>query len=107
MEEIIRDIDEAIQYDHRNSNSNGGNPHISPVRKGDKFSCEVIAVRAEDTELNMQDLETMGTLTSSSPSTINHAEVDFNLGWDSNDGAKGGSKGRTTNITKLQSTLRS
>lgn len=105
FEEIIRDIDEAIEYDHRSSNSNEGNPYISSAREGSKASGVAITMREEDSELNMQELEIMGTLNLGTPCTTSHAVVDFNLGWDSNVVAEGGSKGRTTTNNKLKGTL--
>ena len=52
FEEIIRDIDEAIQYVIRSSNSKEANPYISIVQEGSKALGVVVAVWDGESELD-------------------------------------------------------
>ena len=106
FEEIIQDIDEAIQYDHRSSNSNEDNPYILLVQEGSKALREVATIREGDSELNTQLLEAMGALDLGTPCTTSTIEMDSNMGWVSNVMAEGGSKGKSTMNNNIKGTLR-
>ena len=54
------------------------------------------AVRDEDSELDSQELEVLGTLSSGTPCITSHAEIDFNLDWGLNGVVEGGSQGQCT-----------
>ena len=91
FEEIIQDIDEAIQYVIRSSNSKEANPYISLVQEGSKALGMVAAAWNGESELDSQELEALGTLRLGTLCTTSHVEMYSNLDWGLNGVAEGGS----------------
>ena len=106
FEEVIRDIDEAIQFGIKSSTPTEVNPHTLLVQEESLAVGGDTAERNEGPDLESQELEVLGDSVLGIPCTKSHAAKASNLDGGSTGVTEGGSKGLSSLNNNLKGMCR-